>query len=377
MHRPYTMYRRRDSNQGRSAYSSADAYRALHSPPSSNSHNSHSAHNDSSEDEANLAQQSPVPSTTPIAAAFARRRSSDLSGGAPLSPPRPFFLGNEARSSWSAASSENNSVNDQSDSDSPVPVRSGMAGVGAGAATAPRTSAARGTSRSRSSTQSQPVAQQSPSQTNPRVRTRNHRRRSSVANEYAPEADSEEATTVAAAPAPPPKSPKSPAMASVASVSAQSNPFDTPASSVYGMPAGAAPPLVASARPPPSAFPFQSHPRNPAPGTPIPGMGRRASIDSIRAREAAQADLPRSPGYAVYPAGAAVGGYGLISPGASEYEGDLARPYAPFMENGVPSREGSATPPSPMASQNHLYRNSAAAAMAGSSSALNQQFGKC
>ncbi|KAH9896600.1 concanavalin A-like lectin/glucanase [Cubamyces lactineus] len=105
-------------------------------------------------------------------------------------------------------------------------------------------------------------------------------------------------------------------------------------------------------------------------------MGRRTSIDSIRAREAAQAALPRSPGYAVYPAGATVGGYGLISPGAGEYEGDLARPYAPFMENGVPSREGSATPPSPMASQNHLYRNSAAAAMAGSSSALNQQFGK-
>ncbi|KAI0368577.1 concanavalin A-like lectin/glucanase [Pilatotrama ljubarskyi] len=143
------------------------------------------------------------------------------------------------------------------------------------------------------------------------------------------------------------------------------------------MPAGAAPPAVAGARPPPSAFPFQSHPGNPDPGTPIPGMGRRASLDSIRAREAAQAGLPRSPGYAgtVYPPGAGAAGYGLVSPGTSEFDGDLARPYAPFMENGVPSREGSATPPSPMASQNNLYRNSAAAAMAGSSSALNQHFG--
>ncbi|KAI8970627.1 concanavalin A-like lectin/glucanase [Trametes punicea] len=147
---------------------------------------------------------------------------------------------------------------------------------------------------------------------------------------------------------------------------------------MYGVPVGAAPPVVPSARPPPSAFPFQSHPGNPDPGTPIPGMGRRASIESIRAREAAHAAHLRSPSYAgtVYPAGAGAGpaGYGLVSPGSSEFDGDLARPYAPFMENGVPSREGSATPPSPMASQNHLYRNSAAAAMAGSSSALNQPF---
>ncbi|KAI0353342.1 concanavalin A-like lectin/glucanase [Trametes cingulata] len=105
-------------------------------------------------------------------------------------------------------------------------------------------------------------------------------------------------------------------------------------------------------------------------------MGRRASLDSIRAREAAQAGLPRSPGYGTaYPPGAGAAGYGLISPGTSEFDGDLGRPYAPFMEHGVPSREGSQTPPSPMASQNNLYRNSAAAAMAGSSSALNQHFG--
>ncbi|KAI9068988.1 glycoside hydrolase family 16 protein [Trametes sanguinea] len=102
-------------------------------------------------------------------------------------------------------------------------------------------------------------------------------------------------------------------------------------------------------------------------------MGRRASIDSIRAREA-QATSPRSAGF-VYPSTGGAG-YGPISPGSGEFDAnDLGRPYAPFMENGVPSREGSATPPSPMASQNNLYRNSAAAAMAGSSSALNQQFG--
>ncbi|KAI0646076.1 concanavalin A-like lectin/glucanase [Trametes meyenii] len=142
------------------------------------------------------------------------------------------------------------------------------------------------------------------------------------------------------------------------------------------MPIGAAPPHIGSARPPPSAFPFQSHPGNPDPGTPIPGMGRRSSIDSIRAREAAHPASPRSAGFAgtVYPVGAGAAGYGLISPGSGEFDGDLARPYAPFMENGVPSREGSATPPSPMASQGNIYRNSAAAAMAGSSSALNQQY---
>ncbi|KAI0763979.1 concanavalin A-like lectin/glucanase [Trametes elegans] len=144
------------------------------------------------------------------------------------------------------------------------------------------------------------------------------------------------------------------------------------------MPAGAAPPVLAGARPPPSAFPFQSHPGNPDPGTPIPGMGRRASIDSIRAREAAQqaGAHARSPSYTgtSYPSGAGAAGYGLISPSTGDLEGEFTRPYAPFMENGVPSREGSQTPPSPMASQSHLYRNSAAAAMAGSTSALNQQY---
>ncbi|OJT14807.1 Beta-1,3-glucan-binding protein [Trametes pubescens] len=356
------MYRKKDAN-GRTAYSSADAYRALHSAPSANSH-SNSGHNDSSEDETNL--RSPVPTVTPIAAAFSRRRSSDASGSAaPLSPPKPFFLGDE-RNSWS---SENNSVNDQSDSDSPpAPASSGIAGVGAGAAA--RTSNARGpSSRSRTSTsqtQTQPV---SPS--NPRIRARNHRRRSSIANEYTPEAEAEDVTAAV---------PRRSSVTSTTSPVAQANPFDTPTGSVYGMPAGAAPPAVAGVRAPPSAFPFLSHPGNPDPGTPIPGVGRRSSLDSIRAREAAQAaqaGLPRSPGYGTtYPVGAGAAGYGLISPGQGEYEGDLGRPYAPFMEHGVPSREGSSTPPSPMASQNNLYRNSAAAAMAGSSSALNQNFGQ-
>ncbi|KAI0746495.1 concanavalin A-like lectin/glucanase [Daedaleopsis nitida] len=137
------------------------------------------------------------------------------------------------------------------------------------------------------------------------------------------------------------------------------------------MPPGAAPPAVAGVRPPPSAFPFQSHPGNPDPGTPIPGIGRRASIESLRAREQRSPNSPNFTGTA-YPMGVGAAGYGLIGRDGSsgDLAGDLGRPYAPFMDGGVPSREGSATPPSPMASQNRLYQNSAAAAMAGSSDAV-------
>ncbi|RDX46454.1 concanavalin A-like lectin/glucanase [Lentinus brumalis] len=139
------------------------------------------------------------------------------------------------------------------------------------------------------------------------------------------------------------------------------------------MPAGAAAPAIGGVRPPPSSFPFQSHPGNPDPGTPIPGMGRRTSIESIRAREAAlgHQGTPNTPNFpgTTYPVGNGAAGYGLIS---HDTEGDLGRPYAPFMEHDVPSREGSATPPSPVSSQNRLYMNSAAAAMSGSTHALNQ-----
>ena len=345
------MYRRRDTGTGRSAYSSADAYRSLNSPPSSNSHsNSHSGNPDSSEDEAQLQRNS----GTPIAERFARRKSSDQAiRESALSPPRPFFLG-DARSSYSA-SSETASGNEASDSDVPAPPAKPQP-VAPAARPSPRS-----TSRSRAGSVPTPTPVQPPN-ANPRVRQRNHRRRSSMANEYSPDADGEDVTSVASGAI----TPNSPPV----------NPFDTPTNSFYGsMPPGAAPPAVGGARPPPSSFPFQSHPGNPDPGTPIPGMGRRSSIESIRAREAALGahrtpSTPNFPG-TVYPMGSGAAGYGLISHGG-DMEGDLGRPYAPFMEHDVPSREGSATPPSPMSSQNRLYMNSAAAAMSGSNHALNQ-----
>lgn len=182
-----------------------------------------------------------------------------------------------------------------------------------------------------------------------------------MANEYSPELDTDDVTSVSSG--------------LIAPVSPSSaNPFDTPTNSFYGsMPAGAAAPAIGGVRPPPSSFPFQSHPGNPDPGTPIPGMGRRTSIESIRAREAAlgHQGTPNTPNFpgTTYPVGNGAAGYGLIS---HDTEGDLGRPYAPFMEHDVPSREGSATPPSPVSSQNRLYMNSAAAAMSGSTHALNQ-----
>ncbi|TBU27324.1 hypothetical protein BD311DRAFT_381534 [Dichomitus squalens] len=355
------MYRRRDSQNGRTAYSSADAYRSLNSNPSTNA-----APNDSSEDESQLQRNA----STPIADNFARRRSTDSTrNNAPLIPPRPFFLEGGARQSWSASSESTSLTGEQSDSDSAPPARK----PSADATTRPsqRGAAARSIRSLTDPTQpAQPV-----SSSNPRPRTRNHRRRSSVANEYAPEPESED-VTVAASPT------LSPVIANTPTSATPfiPNPFDTPRNSFYGaMPVGAAPPLVAGPRPPPSSFPFQSHPGNPDPGLPLPGMGRRASIESIRARESTYPHgHQHSPSTGtVYPAGAGVAGYGLLSHGgasSSDLAGDLGRPYAPFMEYGVPSREGSATPPSPMGSR--IYMNSAAAAMAGSSQALNQGFGK-
>ncbi|KAH9838018.1 concanavalin A-like lectin/glucanase domain-containing protein [Rhodofomes roseus] len=150
-----------------------------------------------------------------------------------------------------------------------------------------------------------------------------------------------------------------------------SNPFgtpnDTPRNSFYG-----GPPAVPekNTRSPPSAFPsfpFQSHAGNPDPGTAIPGtIGRRESIDSLAAR-AQNGQVLHAPGSVnhplsppgsgtAYPAGAAPGGYGLV-----EEIDDLGRPYAPFMGE-VPER---AQTPSSAGSQSQLYRNSAAAAVAG------------
>ena len=352
------MYRRRDSQNGRTAYSSADAYRSLNSPPSSTT-----APNDSSEDESQLKRNT----STPIADAFSRRRGSvdSARNNAPLAPPRPFFLEGDARQSWSASSESTSLTGEQSDSDSAPPVRK----PSADATTRPSQRAATARPARAPTSPTEPV---SPS--NPRLRARNHRRRSSVANEYAPEVESQD-VTAAASPTLSPVTVNTPTSATPFIP----NPFDTPRSSFYGsMPAGAAPPAVGGTRPPPSSFPFQSHPGNPDPGLPLPGMGRRTSIESIRARETAypHGHHPSPSVGTVYPAGAGVAGYGLLSHGASSSDlaGDLGRPYAPFMESGIPSREGSATPPSPMGSR--IYMNSAAAAMAGSSQALNQAFGK-
>ncbi|EPS98173.1 hypothetical protein FOMPIDRAFT_1127020 [Fomitopsis schrenkii] len=156
-----------------------------------------------------------------------------------------------------------------------------------------------------------------------------------------------------------------------------SNPFgspnDTPRNSFYGGQYTAQAPAVPDKnnRSPPSAFPsfpFQSHAGNPDPGTHIPGIGRRESLDSLAAR-AQNGQVLHTPGNVnphplspptpgtVYPAGAAPGGYGLVEEGGE----DLGRPYAPFMGD-VPER--SQTPPTP-SSASQLYRGSAAAAAAG------------
>ncbi|KAI0051591.1 glycoside hydrolase family 16 protein [Auriscalpium vulgare] len=84
-------------------------------------------------------------------------------------------------------------------------------------------------------------------------------------------------------------------------------------------------------RAPPSAypFPFQAYPGNPDPGMAIPGMGlksRRASIESFVANGGVAAGVPRR---AASPAG-------FYGPGGrnsmdGSWDGDLERPYAPFM----------------------------------------------
>ncbi|OBZ77191.1 Beta-1,3-glucan-binding protein [Grifola frondosa] len=356
---PRIMYRRRDTASSRTAYSSADAYRALHSPPSTSapSLTSQGGQQNTDSSEEDIHPGSPFSPGTPSHPAdrppsFVRSRHAiqrDSQGE--LVPPRPFFIAEDTtRRSWSASSGHTSVSMDPSEpaSDSDGPASSlGMASAGAAAPgpSAGKSESTRSASRVRS--QTQPV-----SPTNPRVLARNRRRRSAVANEYAPGAE-----TTADAESTSPSS-------SVSHV----NPFDTPTNSLY-----AATPL--GVRPPPSAFPFpfQSHPGNPDPGTHIPGMGRRTSLDSIRLKEREQ--LQRSVGAmgTVYPPGDSAAGYGLV-PRSNGSSVDLGRPYAPFMEGN--SRDGSATPPSPMASQGHVYRNSAAAAMAGSTTALNSGYGE-
>lgn len=178
--------------------------------------------------------------------------------------------------------------------------------------------------------------------------------------------------------------PQSPSSQGHSSYGIGSNPFgspnDTPRNSFYGGQYNPQAPVVPdkNTRSPPSAFPsfpFQSHAGNPDPGTHVPGIGRRESLDSLAAR-AQNGQILHTPGNinahplspptsgTVYPTGAAPGGYGLVEEGGE----DLGRPYAPFMGD-VPDR--SQTPPTP-SSASQLYRGSAAAAAAGKG-----EYGQC
>ncbi|KAI0946598.1 hypothetical protein AcW1_010027 [Taiwanofungus camphoratus] len=414
-------------------HSSADAYRALPSASLSPSHaHAHarplsSARANSSGDEDALLVPIPAPvpaphthTPAPLAASFVRtrtrsRRDSSSAESAPLDPPRPPFLARtDPRRSWSASSAASATDADpasDSERDAASVSAAGIAGVGAAGvrqsqsqsqSQAPRPPA-RGAERPRSQTQPQPQ---------PAVRARNHhRRRSAMANEYAYASDGALV------------SPREEvgAEAGLEPMSVPADPFGTPRSSVYGVPehtassgspssgegmnnavgegarvnadadadtnAGPNPNVNPNASPsansnmatagkeraraPPSAypFPFQSHPGNPDPGTPIPGVARRASLDSLHRGPGASAPPPApsstanaylpSPGYPVSPSAfPGAGGYGLVHGGPVAEHEELGRPYAPFMG------PRSATPPSPGATggQSQLYRNSAAAA---------------
>ncbi|KAM5543724.1 hypothetical protein V8D89_002341 [Ganoderma adspersum] len=331
------MYRRRDSQNG------PTSYRSLKSQAPSTSR-SNTGPNDSSEDESQRRRHA----TAPIAESFSRRRSTESTrNNAPLAPPRPFFLEDDARQSWSGSSESTSLAGEQSDSDSTPPATTSArkATVGTAAHNPSRDATAR-------SPRSPAVPPPAASPSSSRVRARNHRRGSTVANE----SESVQMTPVTT-PALRPSSP---------STSTVSNPFGTPRSSLYGaITPGATSTVITGVRPPPSSFPFQSHPGNPDPGTPLPGMARRASIENIRAYEAAhQRDWSIG---TVYPPGSGVAGYGRIPrsvASSGDLVGEYGPPYAPFMGSGEYMREGSVTPPNPTGSR--VFMNSAAAAMGGS-----------
>ncbi|GBE84302.1 glycoside hydrolase family 16 protein [Sparassis crispa] len=347
--------RNRESYPSRSVYSSADAYRALPSAPSPSTAHAHaqSSSPTSSDEDALLPAPPSPPMHAALATAFVRtrarsRRDSGAPAAAPsvpaqrdideepapprplskdvshpLSPPRPPFVADGDRRSSGTSSADTLDLEPASDSDA-----SASAGPAARGTQPPPVAA--------------PVASPPGAGPVPRaVRARNHhRRRSSMANEYS-----------YAAPAPASEESAS----SPSSSQPHGAPADTPPGSVYSPPG--------AHRAPPSAypFPFQSHPGNPDPGTPIPG---RRSLESLR-RSASFGSAAISPPFAVgtsYPQG-----YAQLPPiGASTSDlGELGRPYAPFMEGNARS----ATPPSPIASQSQLYRASAAAAAAGAGSA--------
>ena len=366
-------YRRRDNT----GYSSADAYRTVPNTSPSLQHarggnNNNGAASSSEEDHLTSPVSSPQP--PPGAPVYMRsrggsrsrtRRESADQGGEPLSPPRPGFLVGEDRRSWSASSGANSETEPTSDSDASA---AGLAGVGAGASQPARPTAGtnaarvpiRGHDRVRSNSSQQAGRTPVPAQS----RTRNHRRRSSMAYEHAYAASVGEDE---------PQSPSSQGHSSYGMSNPFGTPNDTPRNSFYGGQYSSQGPAVPdkNTRSPPSAFPsfpFQSHAGNPDPGTHIPGIGRRESLDSLAAR-AQNGQVLHTPGNVnphplsppgsgtVYPAGVAPGGYGLVEEGGE----DLGRPYAPFMGD-APDR--SQTPPTP-SSASQLYRGSAAAAAAG------------
>lgn len=387
-------YRRRDAAPG---YSSADAYRSLPSTSPSLAHARAATAQpqlSSSDEDAHLTSPVSSPQPTPIAASFVRQRTGSASrsrprresagalqendiiasyavGGenhrpagnreteSPLSPPRPQYLAGDRRS-WSASSTGTTDPEPASDSDNSAAPAANLAGVGSGRPPSVDYSNSRAAARTRAATGPVP----------PRV-SRNHRRRSSMANEYAYTASAGEDDIAS-----PPASSNGHTMSPI-SATAGGNPFttptDTPRNSFYGAPTAVQPGV--GGKVPPSSFPFQSHPGNPDPGLSIPGAARRTSLESLRARGASpgapaaagagavNATLnnpltpPGSATGTVYPVPQGGQAYGLLS----DVE-ELGRPYAPFMGDGS-GTERSQTPPSPMASQSQLYRGSVAGAM--------------
>ncbi|TFK47356.1 concanavalin A-like lectin/glucanase [Heliocybe sulcata] len=241
-----------------------------------------------------------------------RRQSSDDDhlphSSSPLSPPRPFFLGNSradrgSGGSWSDAASTDPGSDSDRDVATTISTSNGAnnAGVGARRVSNPRR-------QSWNLSDSPQPGQQKP---------RNHHRRRSSAAAGGPAATNVQTSYPSddlASPtsADPFKTPNAPTP-SPPGASADFNP-----ATLYTREHRESYPPQAPGKAPPSSypFPFQSHPGNPDPGTTIPGTSRRSSMESIKS-----------------PVGG--NGYQTLSTRAnSQGEMDLHRPFAPFMGEG-------------------------------------------
>jgi hypothetical protein len=310
-------YRRRDS--GKASYSSADAYRHLpagQAPVSPTSSSSHAPASSSSEEEAHLASRDPHRPESPVS--YPEEQVGD---NHPLSPPRPFFLAGSRkdsnasdRGSWSSITE---SVDPASDSD-----RDNEAALAAGASQP-------GVRRVRANTAGSTGASA--------ARPRNHHRRRSSG-------------TV-------------PAVVSA--------PLDSSAQTPSSQPV--------NGRPPPSAFPFLSHAGNPDPGMPIPGnLARRPSHESFRRLSGGVASPPATATGVAYPTSPSnVGGYSALRGERASMDVADGYSYAPVGNGDIdelgrphPHFMGEADRASYNGNGGSVYRNSAAAAMAGSSAAL-------